>query len=215
LLNFRIIKGKENTLSDSIKEDIAFNSLKSSIDSYSPLSPDTWHALLKICKCLHVPSKSTIYKSGDIPETFAYVYTGIVRAFICDKEGNEYNKRFFTEGSFPGAMVALLLTKPSTFTIETLEDSQLILINHKGYRKLLNDALDLQRYHIKYLEKHWLINQEKREVSLIQESATQRYQHFLAQNPSLDKRIPLFHIASHLGITPTQLSRIRKKLNTK
>jgi len=164
---------------------------------------------------VNVPTYSTIYKSGDIPETFSYVYTGIVRAYICDKEGNEYNKRFFSEGSFPGAMVALLLSEPSTFTIEALEDTQLILINHQGYRKLLNESLDLQRYHIQYLEEHWLINQEKREVSLVQESATQRYQHFLIENPNLDKRIPLFHIASHLGITPTQLSRIRKTLNTK
>ena len=201
-------------MSDTIQEDIAFNSLKASIDSYSPLSVETWHALRKICQWIHVATNDTIYKSGDIPETFSYVYTGIVRAFICDEEGNEYNKRFFSEGAFPGTMVALLLSEPSTFTIEALEDSQLILINHKAYRKLLNDSLDLQRYHIQYLEKNWLINQEKREVSLIQESATQRYQHFLIENPNLDKRIPLFHIASHLGITPTQLSRIRKKLKT-
>jgi CRP-like cAMP-binding protein len=207
-------KEEKSTLSDIIKEDIAFNSLKVSIDSYSPLSLETWQALRKICKWVKVASNSTIYKSGEIPETFAYVYTGIVRAFICDKEGNEYNKRFFSEGAFPGAMVALLLSEPSTFTIEALEDSELILINHKEYRILLNDSLDLQRYHIQYLEKNWLINQEKREVSLIQESATQRYQYFLTNNPSLEKRIPLFHVASHLGITPTQLSRIRKKLKT-
>jgi CRP-like cAMP-binding protein len=202
-------------LSDSIKEDIAFNSLKATIDSYSPLSVETWHALRKVCKWVNVSANDILYKSGDIPETFSYVHIGIVRAFICDEEGNEYNKRFFSEGAFPGAMVALLLSEPSTFTIEALEDSQLILINHKEYRKLLDNYLDLQRYHIQYLERNWLINQEKREVSLIQESATLRYQHFLAENPHLDKRIALFHIASHLGITPTQLSRIRKKLKTK
>jgi len=201
-------------LSDTIQEEIAFNSLKDSIDSYSPLSLETWHALRKLCKWVKVSSNGTIYKSGDVPETFSYVYTGLLRAFICDQEGNEYNKRFFSEGTFPGVMVALLLSEPSEFTIEALEDSQLIQINHKCYRKLLYESLDLQRYHIQYLEKNWLIKQEKREVSLIQESSTQRYQNFLNENPNLDKRIPLFHIASHLGITPTQLSRIRKKLNS-
>jgi len=202
-------------LSDSIQEDIAFISLKASIDCYSPLSSETWHALRKLCKFIAVANNVTIYKSGEIPETFCYVYTGLFRAFICDEAGNEYNKRFFSEGSFPGAMVALLLSQSSMFTIQAMEDSQLILINHEGYRKLLNESLDLQRYHIQYLEQNWLIKQEKREVSLIQESATQRYQHFLTDNPSLDNRIPLFHLASHLGITPTQLSRIRKKINTK
>jgi len=87
-------------LSGSLKENIAFNSLKSSIDSYSSLSTDTWHALLKICKFVNVARNSTIYKSGDIPESFAYVYTGIVRAYICDNEGNEYNNAFSVKVRF-------------------------------------------------------------------------------------------------------------------
>jgi len=204
---------KVKVLSDSIKENIAYKSLKTSMDLYSPLSTETWHALKQLCEWINVPIGGIIYKAGDIPETFSYVYTGLLRAYICDKDGNEYNKRFFGEGTFPGAMVALLLSEPSKFTIQAMEDTQLILINHKAYRKLLNNSHDLQYYHIQYLERNWLINQEKHEVALIQESATKRYQQFLVENLSLYKRIPLFHIASHLGITPTQLSRIRKKLN--
>jgi DNA-binding MarR family transcriptional regulator len=47
---------------------------------------------------------------------------------------------------------------------------------------------------------------------LVMENATTRYLKFLANHPNIDNRIPLQYIASHLGITPTQLSRIRKDL---
>ena len=44
------------------------------------------------------------------------------------------------------------------------------------------------------------------------ENATERYLKLLSKYPDISERIALHHIASHLGITPTQLSRIRKAL---
>jgi len=188
--------------------------MRAACSSYYPLTDDTWQSLVEHCNVISVPANEVIYRVDDTPESFAFIYKGLFRAFITDEEGKEYNKRFFVENSFPGVMASLLLSAPSQFTVESLEDSQLILINHKGYRDILNSSMDLQRYHIQYLEKNWLIKQEQREISLVLESATQRYQRFLADNPNIDKRIPLFHIASHLGITPTQLSRTRKEINS-
>jgi hypothetical protein len=46
----------------------------------------------------------------------------------------------------------------------------------------------------------------------VQEDASQRYVRFIQDYPFLVERLPQHHIASHLGITPTQLSRIRKKI---
>ncbi len=57
-----------------------------------------------------------------------------------------------------------------------------------------------------------MIIKEKNEISLILDDAMTRYQNFIEQNPNIQNRIPLHHIANHLGITPTQLSRIRKNI---
>ncbi|MFT4665925.1 MAG: CRP-like cAMP-binding protein [Gammaproteobacteria bacterium] len=57
-----------------------------------------------------------------------------------------------------------------------------------------------------------MIENEKRQIAFATQSATERYLTFLEKYPLLDKRIPQLHIASYLGITPTQLSRIRKEL---
>ena len=112
---------------------------------------------------------------------------------------------------FPGSMVALLTNETSCFEIEALEDSQVIFIDFKKYRELLLKYEDLKLFHIYYLEKNWVIHKDGREVDIVQKDADERYEDFEQNYPELSKRLTQYHIASHLGITPTQLSRIRKK----
>ena len=45
--------------------------------------------------------------------------------------------------------------------------------------------------------------------------AEHRYKIMQEEFPLLEVQIPQYHIASYLGITPTQLSRVRKKLATR
>jgi CRP-like cAMP-binding protein len=199
-------------LNDDTNRQQAFDALKRAMDSYHPLTNETWEALRAICKFVSVNKYHHLYPAGQIPASFAFVFSGLFRVFITDGSGSEYTKIFFEEGQFPGSMSALLTGTPSRFTIEALEPSQVIEIHFKAYRQLLMDSDDLKLFQIHYLEKNWLLAKEPREVELVQEDATQRYQRFVSHYPSLVNRVPQYHIASHLGITATQLSRIRKKL---
>lgn len=189
-----------------------FNTLKKVLDSYSLLSDETWEKYKIFCKIKHVDKNTLLYASGKIPDSFAFVYSGLFRLYVSDAKGNEYNKTFFKEATFPGAMTALLTQTPSRFSIESLEPSCVVLLDFGAYRRLLEEKEDLKRFHIFYLEKNWLLEKDAREVEMAQENATQRYQRFLYEHADIASRISQYHIAAHLGITPTQLSRIRKNL---
>lgn len=188
-------------------------SLRKQLESYYSISDQTWEMLSLVCHPIHLKKKTLLLKPGDIPSSFAFVHSGLLRAYTSDSNGSEYNKIFFAENSFPGAMVALLTASASRFALEALEDSFLLQIDYKQYRRLLNSCEDLKWFHILYIEKHWIVEKEQREIALVQNSASERYLDFKAKHANLLDRIPQFHIASHLGITPTQLSRIRKQLN--
>ena len=192
-------------------EQRAFIALKTAMEAYAPLTDETWRALKTICKFRTIDKHGVLYQAGEVPTSYSFVYRGLFRLVAIDQKGNEYNKNFFDAGSFPGSMVALLTSVPSEFTIEALELSSILEINFKGYRHLLIERHDLKLFQIHYLEKNWLLAKDAREVQIVQENATQRYDRFLKEHPSLGARLPQYHIASHLGITPTQLSRIRKK----
>lgn len=190
----------------------AFNALKKTMDSYSAIGAETWVSLTAICKYRDVKKHQVLYSLGEIPSSFAFVYAGLFRTFITDEKGNEYNKNFFYEGTFPGSMTALLRHEPSEFAIVALEPAQIIEIDFPAYRALLHQREDLKLFQIYYLERNWLLAKDAREIAIVQEDATQRYLQFMQDYPFLIERLPQHQIASHLGITPTQLSRIRKKL---
>ncbi len=193
--------------------DQAFIALKKAVDDYWPISVETWQKFKLCCEFKKVDKGAILYGIGEVPQSFAFVYSGLFRLFILDEKGHEYNKMFFDEKSFPGSMSALLKNTPSLFSIDALEPSKIITINFSAYRRLLMEKEDLKIYHILYLEKNWLLAKDAREVEIVQEDASERYLRFLNDQASIAARIPQYHLASHLGITPTQLSRIRKTLS--
>jgi len=186
------------------------NNLRKTIESYAHISDDTWESLVQISTLKRVKKNDCTCRFGDTARELMFVVQGLLRAYIVDEEGHEYNKNFFLENSFAGSMVSLLTKEPSYFEIEALEDSEVIFIDYEKFRELLVEKDDLKLFQIYYLEKNWLIDKESREVALVQKSATERYRDFLIKYPALEFRVPQYLIASHLGITPTQLSRIRK-----
>jgi CRP-like cAMP-binding protein len=56
------------------------------------------------------------------------------------------------------------------------------------------------------------IRKERREGEFLLDSAEQRYQRLLTEQPELAERLPLYHLASYLGVTDVALSRIRRRL---
>jgi hypothetical protein len=58
------------------------------------------------------------------------------------------------------------------------------------------------------MERHWIVEKEPLEISFRYDSALKRYNDFLSAYPGLVKRLKKHQIASYLGITPTQLSRL-------
>ena len=57
------------------------------------------------------------------------------------------------------------------------------------------------------------VKKSKREVSLLNLSAEERYLNLFKEQPHLLIHIPLKYIASYIGITPQALSRIRKRIS--
>lgn len=188
------------------------NQLKQTIESYYPLSENSWQLIENITEFQTLKKGETLLQNGEIAKNLHFIAKGVLRAFITDQEGNFYNKNLFLENYFAGSKVSLMLQSPSNFTIEALEDSIIINLNYKKYISLINENDDLKNFYIAHLEKNWIIDKEQREVALVMQNATERYVSLLQKHPSIADRVPLLHIASHLGITPTQLSRIRKSL---
>lgn len=186
--------------------------LKSTFLSYAPLSAETLSAIEAMVQFQFLKKDEILLNSGDIAKNLHFIVKGAMRAYFGDEKGNTYNKNIFLEGNFAGSKVSMMLNKPSGFTLQALEEGIIISLNFKKYKALIAERSDFKDFYIAYLEKNWVVDKEEREISLVMDSATTRYLKLLQKHPGIDKRIALQHIASHLGITAIQLSRIRKEL---
>lgn len=189
--------------------------LKSAVLSYYPITDSSFELLKGLVEFQALPKDEMLLGEGKTARHIHFIVKGALRTYIVDEAGNVYTKNLFMEGDFAGSKVSLLLQKPSSFNLQALEDCILINLDFKRYRALIDTHNDLKNFYIAYLEKNWVIGKEQREISLVMENATDRYLALLKKHPDMAGRIPLQHIASHLGITPTQLSRIRKDLKIK
>jgi len=196
------------------KSEIYLKTLLDSMNSYAPISKETWDDFKQICRVYEIKKDEEIVSLGVKSESIFFVSKGIFRAYVLGGEDGEKDvvKNFFAEGRFPASMTSMLRDEVSNFCIQALEPSIVIKINFKGYRELLEKHEDLKWYHIQYIEKHWLLEREPQELSLLNQDAKERYLGFLAQYPGTIDRVALYHVASRIGVTPTQLSRIRKDL---
>ncbi len=147
---------------------------------------------------------------GDYGYSFAFIKSGLLRSYYISPKGEEYNKHFFLADNFVAPLTSLVLHEPSPVYIGALESTKIMVANYKDLEKLYNAHLELNILGRKLVEFAW-IEKERRETQLIMLEAKDRYKAFLKEYPGLEQRIPQYHVASYLGITPVQLSRIRAK----
>ncbi|MGE8432539.1 Crp/Fnr family transcriptional regulator [Chryseobacterium joostei] len=190
------------------------NSIKflEQVNQYHLLSKESITALLSICTEEKYHKNDLLLESGSMARYYYFIKSGLVGYYTIDEEGSSIYKIFFEENSFVASTAAIIKNEPSDFNIIALEDCSVIQYPVKAYRELLEKHHDLALFHIHYLEKNWVVKKEPLEVSLKFENAKQRYL-LLLENQSLYKRLKQHQIASYLGITPTQLSRIKKEIN--
>lgn len=179
---------------------------------YPDITEQSFQHLIDILSIENYSRDAILVSQGQIARHIHLLCKGVIKAYFISDTGVTYNKNLFTEGSLVGSAVSLLRKTPSEFTLQALEDCTLITFDYTEYKKLIYKHDDLKNFYIAYLEKQWIIEKEQREISIVTETASTRYLKLLAKSPDIDKRVPLRDIASHLGITPTQLSRIRKEL---
>lgn len=181
------------------------------INAISPLEMKTWDAVLPLFKLESLEPYDFFVKENENARQIAFLEEGCVRAFFTNEKGKEYNKQFFVAPSFIGAYTSLLTQENNKIPQQALTKCVIWAANYKEIEKLYKKYHDLERLGRKIAEILFL-EKERKELEMALQDATHRYLNFQNQFPSLEQHIPQFHIASYLGISTTQLSRIRSKL---
>ena len=190
------------------------NELKDYFNAISKLEESTWNKILPYFKEDNLLKNEYFAKENKTARKIAFLKTGVVRAFFINQEGKDYNKQFFVGQSIIGAYTSLLTGNANLIAQQALTDCVIYSCNYTSLTKLYDEHPDLERFARKIAE-YYFLEKEKKEIEIVLLDASQRYILFKKEFQTLEQLIPQFHIASYLGISATQLSRIRRQFVSK
>ncbi|WP_270089120.1 Crp/Fnr family transcriptional regulator [Sphingobacterium sp. SYP-B4668] len=159
-----------------------------------------------------VPKRTMLLRAGEICRFEAFIHKGCARIYYINEEGVDVTLFFVEEGGWLSDMVSFYDKKPSTFFIETLEDTEMYGFCFESKEKLLAEMPKFERIFLHLILQN-LAGIQLRLVKMITDSAADQYLEFLKLYPSITLRIPQYLIASYLGVTPAFLSVIKRKLS--
>lgn len=185
--------------------------IRKHLELSAELSDEDWSFFSSRLKRQQFSKKKTLLKSGETEHYLSFVETGIIRFFIAKEEKNDLTFSFAFNNSFMSAYESFLTRSPSAYQVETLTDTVLWRLNYQDLQDIY--AHTKVGNNIGRLAAEALyLSASRRQLSLLNKTAEQRYYDLFSNQPHLIKLIPLKYIAAYIGISPQALSRIRKRI---
>jgi CRP-like cAMP-binding protein len=150
-----------------------------------------------------------LLRDGKICTESHFLESGYIRAFTFDPEGNEVTTSIFAPSAFVNDVSSFFKREPSCENIQALTDAITWAIPYEQLQASFHAMPEFREF-----GRMMLImsnsSLKERMLSMIRETAEERYAALLKAKPDIFLHVPLKIIASYLGITDTSLSRIRR-----
>lgn len=168
--------------------------------------------LLTQCSVIQKPAGHVLIEAEQLTGCFYICLQGLLRNYYVLENGKTFNKSFIAAPSIAGALSEYVAGEASRFSMDCLEDSTLLKIPFR-LLKTIESKPFVQKFYLHIVESLALIK-EKREASLLIDNAKTRLLDFNENYHHLLDRIPDYHVAAYIGITPVAFSRLKKTLLT-
>ena len=153
-------------------------------------------------------------KEGQVSNEYLILREGFMRAYSIDINGLEVTTAFHSS-NYPVFEVASFFNRTSSKeNIQALTDCKGWFITYDQLNLLFHSIPEFRDFG-RWILVRGFSSLKLRMLSMITETAEERYASLLQSNPEIFQYAPLKYIASYLGITDTSLSRIRKEMMKK
>lgn len=151
--------------------------------------------------------KQRIFNAGEENTRHYYIEKGLLRMYIIDQSGKEFNLLFGKERQWLGDLGTPAKT---SYFLEAVEETTTFSISEDAFSSIMGKYFELGTN----IRRSYIFLQ-KRFVSILSKTAEENYEQLLKSDPDLVQRLPQYHISSYLGVTPVFLSKIIAKIARK
>lgn len=186
------------------------NEIKQYFEKLVTISDKDWEIFSSKLVRREFSKKSFLLKAGQKENYLSFIEKGIVR-FSIPKEFDDLTFGFAFAHNFVSAYDFFLTQQPSNYQIETITDTIIWSLTHADLQEIYAET-NIGNTIGRLASEDLFLKKSKRELSLLTNTAEQRYLSLFTEQPHLLQLIPLKYIASYIGVTPQALSRIRRRI---
>lgn len=197
-------------------------SLLTLLETLQPLSSGLQTTLRQQLQRDVFTRKHWLLQPGQVSDRLYFIEQGVIRGYYLKEsvygdghhghghhgDGREVTSWFMREGNFIISIVSFYTRQPAKEYIELLEDCIVWSITYTQLQQLYRDFPEFNVIGRLLTEQYYVLS-ELRTQNLRMQTAPERYTQLLIDFPDIFRRVPLKYIASHLGISPETLSRLR------
>ncbi|HKK74572.1 MAG TPA: Crp/Fnr family transcriptional regulator [Saprospiraceae bacterium] len=176
----------------------------------TPLSPEQIIEFGTKFKSNSAKAGDYIIHEGEVCRKILFLEEGCM-SMVYERDHKSFIKDFIFENSFASVYESFITSEPARYSLKAITHCKYESIARHDLEKTYQSVPQLRILAASQTEAAYL-NLTRRIESLITLSAEQRYLELLERRPRLLSEVPLYLIASYLGITDVALSRIRKKI---
>lgn len=177
------------------------------------LKDDEVKTILELCPIRSFRKGTILLRAGEIARESYYNLKGLVRQYHL-MDGEERSTFFYTEGHSISSISSMKNKTPSRHFLSCVEDTTLSVISTEVEERLYRKFPHFIASCRESLEEE-LGNYQDMLATYITSKPEERYHNLMKTRPELLERVPLYMLASFLGVTPESLSRIRKRIISK
>lgn len=181
--------------------------LRKHIEELVPLTDEEFAYVLEHFKPVSKRKHQYIVQEGELVNHEFWVLQGCLKACFFDHSGKEYILQFAMENWWATDYEAFNKRTASSISIDCIEDCELLAISYDDREKLSNEMHKMEKFWAKKT-KFGYIALQKRILSLLKDTAKERFEKLLSQYPLLFQRVPKKLIAAYLGVSRETLSRL-------
>ncbi|PWN07641.1 cyclic nucleotide-binding protein [Rhodohalobacter mucosus] len=179
--------------------------------SHPALSNESVERIISAHDKVQVTKGDFILRENQTSQHYYCLESGLMRAFAVNDQGREITTGFFSPGDIAIEVASLFLGTPTRENIHALTDCVCWRISLNTFQELFDTVHGFSEWGRTWMSGALFISKQ-RSLSMITDSATERYLVLQKEQPEIIRQAPLKYIASYLGVTDTSLSRIRKEL---
>lgn len=182
--------------------------LRKHIEEICVLTDAEWACISECFTYKKLKKHQFLVQKDELVPSEYWVIKGFLKTYAIDREGKEHILQFAMENYWTSDFQAFQNQVPATLFIDCIEESEFFCLRLENRERLCREFPKMTNF-FRIKSHYGYIALQQRIMSLLTETAEERYNNLIKRLPLLVQRVPKKLLASYLGVTRETLSRLK------